>query len=98
MSTHLRRPGRAAVWLALDAPGPWAERAVCAQKDPEVFFPERGKPAQPARRICQGCGVRAECLEYALAHRIGFGVWGGLSVPERRVLQHRRSGSQAAAS
>lgn len=98
MSTY-RRPGRTAgtVWLAFEAPGSWAERAVCAQKDPEVFFPGKGESREPARQICQGCAVQAECLEYALEHRIGFGVWGGLSAQERRMLQHLRSRPQTAA-
>ncbi len=31
--------------------------------------------------------VRAECLEYALAHDERFGIWGGLSERERRRLR-----------
>jgi len=35
------------------------------------------------------CDVRAECLEYALAHDERFGIWGGLSERERRRLKRR---------
>jgi WhiB family redox-sensing transcriptional regulator len=35
------------------------------------------------------CEVRAECLEYALAHDERFGIWGGLSERERRKLKKR---------
>ena len=35
------------------------------------------------------CEVRAECLEYALAHDERFGIWGGLSERERRRLKRR---------
>ncbi|MDV6011558.1 WhiB family transcriptional regulator [Haloechinothrix sp. LS1_15] len=67
----------------------WQERALCAQTDPEAFFPEKGGSTREAKRICQGCEVRAECLEYALAHDERFGIWGGLSERERRKLRKR---------
>jgi WhiB family redox-sensing transcriptional regulator len=44
-----------------------------------------------AKRICSGCEVRAECLEYALAHDERFGIWGGLSERERRRLRRAAS-------
>ena len=44
----------------------WQERALCAQTDPEAFFPEKGGSTREAKRICQSCEVRDECLEYAL--------------------------------
>jgi WhiB family transcriptional regulator, redox-sensing transcriptional regulator len=65
----------------------WQERALCAQTDPEAFFPEKGGSTREAKRICSGCDVRAECLEYALAHDERFGIWGGLSERERRRLR-----------
>jgi WhiB family redox-sensing transcriptional regulator len=65
----------------------WQERALCAQTDPEAFFPEKGGSTREAKRICMGCEVRAECLEYALAHDERFGIWGGLSERERRRLK-----------
>ncbi|WP_407672362.1 WhiB family transcriptional regulator [Parafrankia discariae] len=36
-----------------------------------------GRPRE-AKRICSGCEVRAECLEYALENDERFGIWGGL--------------------
>jgi WhiB family redox-sensing transcriptional regulator len=67
----------------------WQERALCAQTDPEAFFPEKGGSTREAKRICLGCEVRSECLEYALAHDERFGIWGGLSERERRKLKKR---------
>ncbi|GAA0919898.1 WhiB family transcriptional regulator [Pseudonocardia zijingensis] len=69
----------------------WQERALCAQTDPEAFFPEKGGSTREAKRICSGCEVRAECLEYALAHDERFGIWGGLSERERRRLRRAAS-------
>ena len=65
----------------------WQEKALCAQTDPEAFFPEKGGSTREAKRICQGCEVRDACLEYALANDERFGIWGGLSERERRRLK-----------
>jgi WhiB family redox-sensing transcriptional regulator len=65
----------------------WQERALCAQTDPEAFFPEKGGSTRGAKKVCLGCEVRGECLEYALAHDERFGIWGGLSERERRRLK-----------
>jgi WhiB family redox-sensing transcriptional regulator len=67
----------------------WQERALCAQTDPEAFFPEKGGSTREAKKICSQCPVRAECLEYALANDERFGIWGGLSERERRRLRRR---------
>ena len=66
--------------------GDWHDRARCAETDPEMFFPEKGESTGPAKRVCAGCEVWAECLQDALDRGERFGVWGGLSERERRVL------------
>lgn len=68
----------------------WQDRGLCAQTDPEAFFPEKGGSARPAKEVCRSCEVRAECLEYALVHDERFGVWGGKTERERRKLSARR--------
>jgi WhiB family redox-sensing transcriptional regulator len=65
----------------------WHGRALCAQTDPEAFFPEKGGSTRDAKKICTGCEVRSECLSYALANDERFGIWGGLSERERRRLK-----------
>jgi WhiB family transcriptional regulator, redox-sensing transcriptional regulator len=67
----------------------WQERALCAQTDPEAFFPEKGGSTREAKKVCIGCDVRGECLEYALQNDERFGIWGGLSERERRKLKKR---------
>lgn len=66
----------------------WESKGLCNQTDPEAFFPEKGGSTKEAKRICLGCEVRAECLEYALDNDQRFGVWGGLSERERRAVKH----------
>lgn len=67
----------------------WQERALCAQTDPEAFFPEKGGSTREAKKVCQSCEVRVDCLEYALMMDERFGIWGGLSERERRRLKKR---------
>lgn len=61
----------------------WRERALCAQTDPDSFFPEKGSSSTAAKRVCHSCAVRSECLDHALLHDERFGVWGGMSAYER---------------
>ena len=67
----------------------WQADSLCAQTDPEAFFPEKGGSTRDAKKICASCDVRAQCLEYALANDERFGIWGGLSERERRKLRRR---------
>jgi len=72
-----------------DDPLAWQSDALCAQTDPEAFFPEKGGSTRDAKKICASCEVRAQCLEYALKNDERFGIWGGLSERERRKLRKR---------
>ena len=65
----------------------WQAEALCAQTDPEAFFPEKGGSTREAKAVCQACQVREDCLEYALANDERFGIWGGMSERERRRLR-----------
>jgi len=85
--------GREGVWVLDDFVDEgvlsWQDRALCAQTDPEAFFPEKGGSTREAKQVCLSCEVRAECLEYALSNDERFGIWGGLSERERRKLKRR---------
>ena len=72
----------------------WHRQAVCISADPDIFFPEGGKPATSAVALCQVCPVQGDCLQDALeweAEESGRveGVRGGLSANERKRL-HRK--------
>lgn len=68
-------------------PANWTIDAVCAQTDPEVFFPSKGGHGELAKRICLLCPVRNECLADAMADDLD-GVWGGTTKKERRRLRN----------
>jgi len=69
----------------------WQTDSLCAQTDPEAFFPEKGGSTRDAKRICTSCEVKARCLDYALENDERFGIWGGLSERERRKLRKQAS-------
>ncbi|SDZ41612.1 WhiB family transcriptional regulator [Herbiconiux ginsengi] len=75
--------------VADENPLAWQADSLCAQTDPEAFFPEKGGSTRDAKRICTTCEVKAQCLEYALANDERFGIWGGLSERERRKLRKK---------
>ena len=77
-------------WPAPAADEAWRLDALCAETDPEAFFPEKGGSTREAKRVCTGCSVRTECLEFALANDERFGIWGGLSERERRRVRLER--------
>jgi WhiB family redox-sensing transcriptional regulator len=70
--------------------GSWRQAALCAETDPEAFFPEKGGSTREAKRVCTGCPVLTQCLEFALDNDERFGIWGGLSERERRRIRLQR--------
>lgn len=83
---------RDAIEIAAElTPADWAASALCAQVDPELFFPEKdaGKnSAAEAKRVCMRCEVRLQCLEAHLHEQ--HGVWGGTSERQRQALRNGR--------
>lgn len=65
----------------------WEDLAACLSADANLFYPREDGTPEPARRICRLCLVRTECLDYALAARERFGVWGGFHEGERRAIR-----------
>ena len=37
----------------------WQDQALCAQTDPEAFFPEKGGSTREAKRVCRSSGPSA---------------------------------------
>ena len=66
----------------------WRSRAACQHTDPELFFPDctAGPAIDRAKQICDGCPVRARCLDWALSHGAASGIWGGRTEAERFAM------------
>lgn len=71
----------------------WQDNALCAETEPDAFTPDSGDigAVKRAKSICAMCGVRVQCLEYALTNREAYGVWGGLSAKQRSDLLRERA-------
>lgn len=67
----------------------WKNEGVCADMDPNIWFPEHGQNTLRARKICSECPVRAHCLEFAVMTNQKYGVWGGASEDEREVIRKK---------
>jgi len=82
----------------------WRDNAACASVDPDLFFPVGvtgpavGQIAA-AKAVCADCAAQSRCLEFAIATNQEYGVWGGTSEEERRILRRAwRAGQRRAAS
>lgn len=86
----------------------WRDRAACAGAALHglTFFPvglegggstsETHRQKVDALSYCAVCTVRTPCLDYAMAHRIEHGIWGGKTSWERvKIARARRHGRTA---
>jgi len=67
----------------------WTRDAMCKEHPGMNFYPGRGESTREAKAVCRRCPVADECLDFALARRERFGVWGGKSVCERRRVRRQ---------
>ena len=87
------------IQIAVDTAGlEWMDWASCLDTDPELFHPEKGQRAGPAKRICMGCAVRVECREYAMGVPDMRGVWGATTERDRDRLRAKRNARNQAAA
>ena len=69
----------------------WRDDAACRHSSPELFFPigTTGLAVgeiEAAKAICAICPVQPACLQFAMATRQEFGIWGGTTEDERKQL------------
>lgn len=65
----------------------WQDRALCAEVDADMFFPDSDRDAAAAVQVCSRCDVRRRCLEYAISNDVRYGVWGGLTERDRDLIR-----------
>ncbi|HUK73791.1 MAG TPA: WhiB family transcriptional regulator [Streptosporangiaceae bacterium] len=72
----------------------WQDRARCAEADPDLWFSPDGRRdiAAAAKRVCEACPVRAQCLDHAvtLMPLPLDGIWAGLTHAQLRAVAARR--------
>lgn len=72
-------------------PGDWVEEASCRGISGDMFYPELyiQEEIVAAKRVCDACPVKAECLDHAMTNREIFGIWGGTTEIERNRIWRR---------
>ncbi len=68
----------------------WRELSACRDVGSETFFadgPIGMLEETSAKAVCGECLVIDDCLAYAITHNAPFGVWGGMTAAERRVIR-----------
>lgn len=83
----------------IDEIWPWEDYTACQYLDngttiffeddsdetPKYFYPYE----DTAKAICEVCPVKQECLDHAMEVWEEWGIWGGLTFPERRKLRRQ---------
>ena len=68
----------------------WTDTPACRGTNTEMWFAEDSEPgyreANLLKRICAGCPVKQECLEYSLHHSVQ-GYWAGTTPRKRQELR-----------
>ena len=76
----------------------WAEQGACLGTDTNDWYAADGtgpgtvqiRNVELLKRICSGCPVQAECLEWAIKHE-AHGFWAGTLPTERRRIRSERN-------
>lgn len=67
----------------------WTKQGLCLGKG-DLFYSIKKEDIAAAKAICKECPVQRDCLEFSLATREQYGVWGGLDEAERHSTIRRR--------
>jgi WhiB family redox-sensing transcriptional regulator len=75
----------------------WRDSAACLGSKQDFHPASAGGRAnreireavRAALRVCHSCPVRAECLRWAVEAKEYYGIWGGTTEKERRVIIDR---------
>ena len=73
----------------------WMENALCLETGGDPFFSSDAAVTRAAKRACQMCDVKYDCLEYALKDPHLVGVFGGTTERERGKLRKKRKNAKS---
>jgi WhiB family transcriptional regulator, redox-sensing transcriptional regulator len=62
----------------------------CARKGPDLWFAERLRDVELAKRLCRSCPKRQDCLAAALRRAEPWGVWGGEIIIRGSIVATKR--------
>ena len=72
----------------------WQRFAACSGEMSTAFYPpvhtedRRAKRLRESRAkaVCASCPVKSDCLDHAITHDERYGIWGGQTAKERRLV------------
>jgi WhiB family redox-sensing transcriptional regulator len=77
-------------WALTDKGQDWKDEAACRGVEGDLFFPGDNNQYKPeAFTICNQCPVQERCLMFAMNNHIAYGIWGGMTPPQRN--RYKRS-------
>jgi len=91
----MTKPRKINMGFELVAESPAINDAPCQSVDPEIFFPDPTDliKTREAKTLCGQCNpvAKNDCLTFAMANKIQYGIWGGLTQDERKNLRRRET-------
>ena len=84
-------------WSLVNQRFEWMDDAACKGSNPAVFFPEKGdnkREIEFARQTCISCPVQQQCLKFALDNSFQYGIWGGKTSYQRRIIKARKKAAK----
>lgn len=72
------------------------EGPACSEVGGDYWFPEKANglmntnEMKIAKTICSTCIHKLECAEWGI-HNEHFGIWGGITEQERRIIRRERN-------
>jgi WhiB family redox-sensing transcriptional regulator len=91
----MSKPRKINMGFELNSESPIITDAPCQSVDPEIFFPDPTDviKTREAKSLCNKCNPlsKNQCLSFAMANKIQYGIWGGLTQDERKNLRRRES-------
>jgi WhiB family redox-sensing transcriptional regulator len=65
------------------------ERQNCKDTDTKMFFPDQPNATETvvAKKVCNACCIKIQCLNFALVENMEFGIWGAMTAIERHTIR-----------
>lgn len=79
-------------------PTGWMEQALCAETDPELFFPVPGEKntirIATAKKICDACPVKGMCRRWGFRMNDRYAILGGLTANQRERTRKKTTAGE----
>lgn len=69
-----------------ELPLEWKDQGRCKGKS-KFFYSDLRSDHEKAKRICRECEVQRKCLAYALVNDEDYGIWGGSTATDRKLIK-----------